>query len=43
LPFGSKCSRRLTTNIREYFPEDELNLGKNKLLEVDSLVENEWS
>jgi len=26
-------------NVREYFPEDELTLGKNRLLEVDSIVD----
>ena len=27
------------TNVREHCPEDDLTLGKNMLLEVDSLVE----
>jgi len=27
------------TNVREHFPEEELTLGRNRLLEVDSLVE----
>jgi len=27
------------TNVREHFPEEELTLGKNKLLEVASLAE----
>jgi len=27
------------TNVREHFLEDELTLGKRRLLEVDSLVE----
>jgi len=26
-------------NLREHFPEEELTLGKNRLLEVASLVE----
>jgi len=26
-------------NVREHFPEEELTLGKNRLLEVDILVE----
>ena len=26
-------------NLREYFPEEELTLGKNRCLEVASLVE----
>jgi len=30
------------TNVREHFPEEELNLGKNRLLEADSLLEEEW-
>jgi len=28
-----------TTNVREHFPEEELTLGRSRLLEVDSLVE----
>jgi len=27
------------TKVREHFPEEELTLGKNRLLEVASLVE----
>jgi len=27
------------TNVKEHFPEEELNLGRNKLLDADSLVE----
>jgi len=27
------------TNVREHFPQDELTLVKNNLLEADSLVE----
>ena len=27
------------TNLREHFPEEELTLGKNRILEVASLVE----
>jgi len=27
------------TNVREHFPEEELTLGKNRLLEVASHVE----
>jgi len=27
------------TNVEEHFPGEELNLGKNRLLKVDSLVE----
>jgi len=27
------------TNVRENFPEEELTLGKNRLVEVASLVE----
>jgi len=28
-----------STNVREHFPEEELTQGKNRLLDVDSLVE----
>ena len=28
-----------TINLREHFPEEELTLGKNRVLEVVSLVE----
>jgi len=27
------------TNLREHFPEEELTLSRNKLFEMDSLVE----
>jgi len=27
------------TKVREHFPEEELTLGKNRLLEIASLVE----
>jgi len=27
------------TNVREHFPEEELTVGRNRLLEVDNLVE----
>jgi len=30
------------TKVREHFLEEELTLGKYRLLEVDSLVEWEW-
>jgi len=30
------------TKVREHFPEEELTLGKNRLLEVARLVEWEW-
>jgi len=30
------------TNVREHFPEKELALSKNRLLEVDRLVEQKW-
>jgi len=30
------------TYAKEHFPEDELTLGKNKLSEVESLMEWEW-
>jgi len=29
-------------NLREHFPEEELTLGKNRFLEVASLVEWQW-
>jgi len=32
----------LANNVREHFPQDELTLVKNNLLEADSLVEWEW-
>jgi len=50
--FEGKSGRRLLqpgiedhslgpTNVREHFTEEELTLGKNRLLEVDNLVELE--
>jgi len=36
--FGIEDHTFRPTNVREHFPEEELTLGKNKLLEMDSLV-----
>jgi len=51
-PFEGKTRRRLIqsgiedhtfdpTNVRKHFPNEELTLGENKLLGVDSPVEKE--
>jgi len=37
--FGSEDHTFGPTNVREHLPEEELTLGKNRLLVVDSLVE----
>ena len=39
ISFGIEDQTFGPTKVREHFPEVELTLGKNKLLEVASLVE----
>jgi len=42
ISFGIEDHTLGPTKVREHFPEEELTLGKNRLLEVASLVECEW-
>jgi len=37
--FGIEDHTLGPTKVREHFPEEEVTLGKNRLLEVSSLVE----
>ena len=39
ISFGIEDHTLGPIKVREYFPEEELTLGKNRLLEVASLVE----
>jgi len=39
ISFGIEDHTFGPTKVREHFPEEELTLGKNKLLKVASLVE----
>jgi len=39
IPSGIEKYTFWPTNVREYFPEEEVTLSKNRLLEVVSLVE----
>ena len=39
ISFGIEDHTFGPTNLREYFPEEELTLGKNRFLEVARLVE----
>jgi len=39
ISFGIEDYTFGTTKVREHFPEEELTLGKNRLVEVASLVE----